>query len=94
LLNPWFEVALKATQLCVDAQSVMALRMMRLAAGGARAQGEAQRMVVEKIAAIAEAQAAAISAALDGHQDHVIVSKTLGAFDKRVRANKRRLSRG
>jgi hypothetical protein len=49
-------------------------------------------MVVEKIAAIAEAQAAAISAVLEGHQDHVIVSKTLGAFDKRVRANKRRLS--
>ena len=38
-------------------------------------------------------QAAAISAVLEGHQDHVIVSKTLGAFDKRVRANKRRLSR-
>ena len=93
LFNPWLEVAFKATQLCVDAQSVMALRMMRLAEGAARAQGEAQRMVVEKIAAIAEAQAAAISAVLDGHQDHVIVSKTLGAFDKRVRANKRRLSR-
>jgi hypothetical protein len=94
LFNPWLEVALKATQLCVDAQSVMALRMIRLAAGGARAQGEAQRMVVEKVAAIAEAQAAAITAALNGHQDHVIVTKTLGAFDRRVRANKRRLSRG
>jgi hypothetical protein len=93
LFNPWLEVALKATQLCVDAQSVVALRMIRLAAGGARAQGEAQRMVVEKVAAIAEAQAAAITAALNGHQDHVIVTKTLGAFDRRVRANKRRLSR-
>jgi hypothetical protein len=93
LFNPWFEVALKATQLCVDAQSVMTLRMIRLAAGGARAQGEAQRMVVEKIAAMAEAHAAAISAVLNGHQDHVVVTKTLSAFDKRVRANKRRLSR-
>jgi hypothetical protein len=77
----------------MDAQSVMALRMIRLAAGGSRAQGEAQRMIFEKIAAVAEAQAAAVTAVLDGHHDHVIVTKTLSAFDRRVRANKRRLSR-
>jgi hypothetical protein len=94
LFNPWLDVTLKAIQLGVDAQSVMMLRMIRLAAGGARAQSEAQRMVLEKIAAIAEAQTAAAAAILDGHEDHVIVTKTLGAFNKHVRANKRRLSRG
>jgi hypothetical protein len=93
LSNPWFDVAIKAMQLGVDAQNVMMLRMIRLAAGGAQAQSEAQRMVLEKITAVAEAQTAATSAILDGHEDHVIVSKTLGAFDKHVRANKRRLSR-
>jgi hypothetical protein len=94
VFNPWLDVAFKAIQLGFDAQSVIALRMIRLAAGGARAQGEAQRMVIEKVAAIAEAQTAAVLAMLNGHEDHVIVAKTLGAFDQRVRANKRRLSRG
>jgi hypothetical protein len=93
VFNPWFDVALKAIQLGIDAQSVIALRMIRLAAGGARAQSEAQRMVLEKITAITEAQTAATSAILNGHDDHVIVGKTLGAFNKHVRANKRRLSR-
>jgi hypothetical protein len=93
VFNPWLDVALKAMQLGVDAQSVMALRMIRLAAGGAQAQSEAQRMVLEKIAAVAEVQTAIASAILDGHEDHVVASKALGAFDKRVRANKRRLSR-
>jgi hypothetical protein len=93
VFNPWLDVALKAFQLGVDAQSVIALRMIRLAAGGARAQDEAQRMVIEKITAVADAQNAATSAILNGHQDHVVVAKTLGAFDKHVRANKRRLSR-
>jgi len=94
LFNPWLDVTFKTIQLAIDAQSVMMLRMMRLAAGGARAQSEAHRMVLEKIAAFAEAQTAAASAILDGHDDHVVVTKTLGAFDKHVRANKRRLSRG
>jgi hypothetical protein len=94
LFNPWLELTLKAIQLGIDAQSVIALRMIRLAAGGARAHSEAQRMVMEKFTAVAEAQTAAASAILNGHHDHVVVSKTLGAFDKRVRANKRRLSRG
>jgi hypothetical protein len=94
VFNPWFDVTLKAIQLGVEAQSVMALRMLRLAAGGARAQSEAQRMVFEKIAALAEAHTAATSAILNGHEDHVVVTKTLGAFKRRVSANRRRLSRG
>ena len=93
VFKPWLDVTLKAFQLGVEAQTVMALRMIRLAAGGAQAQSEVQRMVMEKIAAMAEAHTVATSAILDGHKDHVVVSKTLGAFKKRVRANKRRLSR-
>src|SRR5262245_19221495 len=42
------------------------MRLMRLAVGGALAQREAQRMVAEKIAASAEAQAAAITKMLMG----------------------------
>lgn len=93
MFNPWLDIALKAFQLSVEAQSVIALRMIRLAAGGARAQSEAQRMVIEKIAAMAEAQTAAASAILNGHEDHVAASKALGAFSRHVRANQRRLTR-
>jgi len=79
-------------QLGIEAQTVVALRMMRLAVGGAYAQDEAQRMVTEKIDALAEAQTAALTAMMNGDRDHVIAAKTLGAFKKRVRANRRRLS--
>jgi len=51
--NPWLAFTFKVFQLGLDAQSVIALRMGRLAAGGARSQAEASRMVVEKTAAFA-----------------------------------------
>ena len=50
-------------------------------------------MVSEKAAAAVEAQVAATAAAVAGHRDHVIAGKALKVFRKRVRANKRRLSR-
>jgi len=50
-------------------------------------------MAAEKIAAVAEAQAAVAAAVIAGRNNHVIAGKALGVFRKRVRANKRRLSR-
>ena len=93
MFNPWLDLSFKAFQLGLETQSVVALRMMRLASGGARAQTEARRMVSEKAAAAVEAQVAATAAAVAGHRDHVIAGKALKVFRKRVRANKRRLSR-
>jgi hypothetical protein len=93
MLNPWFSLSFKAVQLGIDAQNVMALRMMRLASGGTHAQNEMTRMVIEKATAAAEAQVAAVGAAMAGHQDHVIAGKALNVIRKRVGANKRRLSR-
>jgi hypothetical protein len=93
MYNPWLAFGFKAMQLGWDAQNVMALRMMRLAAGGARGQAEANRMVSEKVAAVAEAQAAAATAVITGRKSHVVAGKTLRVFGKRVRANKRRLTR-
>jgi hypothetical protein len=34
MFNPWLSIGLKAWQIALEAQSVMALRMPRLAAGG------------------------------------------------------------
>jgi hypothetical protein len=93
VLNPGFALSFKAVQLGIDAQNVMALRMMRLASGGTHAQNEMTRMVIEKATAAAEAQVAAVGAAMAGHQDHVVAGKALNVIRKRVGANKRRLSR-
>jgi hypothetical protein len=50
-------------------------------------------MIMEKTAAVAEAQFAAATAAAAGNADHVVANKALAVFRKRVRANRRRLSR-
>jgi hypothetical protein len=91
--NPWLSLSIKAWQIGLQAQSVIALRMLRMAAGGARAQAEASRMVVEKVLAAGEAQAATTVATMRGHKKHVVAGQALNAYGKRVRANRRRLSR-
>jgi hypothetical protein len=42
MFNPWFALSLKTVQMGTEAQSVIALRVLRMAAGGARAEAEAQ----------------------------------------------------
>ena len=91
-LNPWVVLTMRAFQLSWEAQSVIALRMMRLASGDVRGQAELNRMVVEKITAADEAQVAVAAAIMNGHKDHVIAGKALTVYKKRVRANRRRLS--
>jgi hypothetical protein len=93
LWNSWLALAGQTALLGMEAQQVMALRMMRLAAGGARGQAEAQRMVTEKFAALAEAQAAAFAGAIGGGKPVNAGKKALGVYRKRVRANRRRLTR-
>ncbi len=91
--NPWLDWSLKAFEFGLDAQRVIALRMLRVAAGGTVGQAELNRMVIEKISALAEAQAAVAMAVIDGHDDHAVADKVLRVYHKRVRANRRRLSR-
>jgi hypothetical protein len=91
MFNPWLTLSFRAVQMGIEAQSVVALRMLRFASGGARS--EATRMVAEKVAAAAKAQAVAAAAAVSGRKPHIIAGKALNVYKKRVRANKRRLSR-
>jgi hypothetical protein len=93
MFNPWFALTFKTMQLGLDAQSVIALRMMRLASGGAKTKAEMSRMMIEKASAVAEAQVAATAAVMAGRKVHVVAGKALNVFRKRVKANKRRLSR-
>jgi hypothetical protein len=46
--NAWLSLSLKAFQLGIEAQNVIALRMLPVAAGGTKAQTEANRVVTEK----------------------------------------------
>jgi hypothetical protein len=79
--------------MCWEAQTVMFLRSLRMAQGGAQAQAEARRMVTEKVAALAEAQVAATVATLKGSKKHRVAKKALGVYAGRVRRNRRRLSK-
>jgi len=79
--------------MCWEAQAVMFLRCLRIAQGGARAEAETTRMITEKVAALAEAQVTATAAALTGSRKHGIAKKTLGVYARRVRRNRRRLSK-
>jgi hypothetical protein len=58
VFNPWLAY-FQLAQAAWDANVVVAMRLMRLASGGALAQREARRMIAEKGVAIAEAQMAA-----------------------------------
>jgi hypothetical protein len=94
IYNAWFALSLQATRLTWEAQTVAALRLMRIASVSARGRrSETHRMVAEKIAALTEAQAAAAAAAVSGGGGHRVAKKVLGVYKRRVRRNKKRLAR-
>jgi len=89
--NPWLTLG-EATMLAAEAQSVIALRLARLARGGKRAQAEAARMIIEKGTAFLAAQAAA-AAVLPIGGATLAADTVITTYRRSVRANHRRLSR-
>jgi len=83
----WFDVAM----LAVEAQQVMALRMMRLCLGGAAADAEARRAVSEKSMAATSAGLAAATGLATGRSGTAIARQAVRGYRKRVGANRRRL---
>lgn len=90
--NPWFGIGLDAWSLAFEAGSVVALRTLKLAAGGAAAEAEAARMVAEKVEAGLALQAKAVSGGLGGSPAGA-AARTLAHYRRKVRANRRRLSK-
>ena len=84
----WFDAARFAT----EAQWVIALRMLRLAGGGTAATTEAQRMIVEKMIAGAQAQIAAGTALATGGGSRGAMRAAAKPYRRAVRANRRRLT--
>ncbi len=91
--NPWLKVGWDAWSLGVESSSVIGLRTLKIAAGGAGADAESRRMVEEKLRAAAEWQAMAMTGAL-GLSPHRAAAKTLAHYRRKVLANRRRLSKG
>jgi len=91
--NPWFAVSMRNACLVWEAQGVIALRLMRLGLGGAKAQSEATRMVSEKFAALGEAQAVIAAGAIRGQSGQRVANKVVSVYRKRVRGNRRRLAK-
>lgn len=86
----WFDLSLDAWGATIEAQQVIALRLAKIAAGGEAAVRESQRMVSEKAATAVKVQGAAVVAALTG-DSAAIPSRTVAAYRRKVRANRRRL---
>jgi hypothetical protein len=55
MLKSWVKLTSDAALLGFEAQQVIGLRLLRIAAGGEAASFESERMVTEKIAAFGEA---------------------------------------
>ena len=82
--NAWFSLSSQAALLGFEAQSVMALRFIRFAAGGPLARSETGRMIAEKVQALGEAQTAAAIAVIGGRNSRHVAKKVLGVYKKRV----------
>jgi hypothetical protein len=84
---------LQLTLLAVEAQLVIGLRVMRLMAGGARAEAELFRMTSEKAVAATAAMLDTAGAMAAGKSGDAIARQILRGYRRRVRANHRRLTR-
>jgi hypothetical protein len=91
--NPWMSYAFAASRMSMEASMVIGLRLAKLAQGGPAGMVEAQKMVAEKAAAAVEAQLAAAMALATGGTQHAAATKALTGYRRRVRANRKRLSR-
>lgn len=90
--NPWVRVGLDLWMLGAESASVIALRGMKLMAGGPGAEAEARRMVTEKVVAAQALQAMAVSGAL-GFAAPQAADRSIKHYRRVVRANRRRLTK-
>lgn len=91
--NPWIGLGWDAWMLGAEAATVIGLRTLKIATGGAAAEREAHRMVEEKAAAAQALQVMAMTGAL-GFTAPQAARKTIKHYRRKVRANRRRLAKG
>lgn len=89
----WPATLMNAWALGLEASTVIGLRTMVLAGGGAKAQAEAVRMTTEKITAAADIGLSFWTGGLPMAPDRA-TRAVVKRYRAKVRANRRRLSRG
>ena len=90
----WFMKAwMDAVKFNLEVQSVVAMRLMKIAAGGTKGEAESTRMVQEKVEAAVAAQTAGTLALAKGKGVAAATKAAMAPVKKRVRANRKRLSR-
>ena len=87
----WARLAIDSWALGMDAGAVMWLRTLRIMAGGARGNREAQAMVDEKLAASLEMASRMMLRPVTGP---AAARHALAPYASRIRANRKRLGRG
>ena len=87
-IKPWME----AVKFNLEVQSVVSMRLMKIAAGGAEAAAEYTRMIQEKATAAAAAQTAGSLALAKGRSMNAATKAAMVPVKNKVRANRKRLS--
>lgn len=88
-----FRIFAQMTQIAIDSQVVIGLRVAGMMGLMSQSPGEPFRMVAEKQAAASESMFAIVKAASSGASADRVVSAALRPYGKRTRANSRRLTR-
>jgi len=86
----WPRLYLSLWFLTLEASHVILLRTFAIAAGGAHAKAEIDRMVDEKVKALYALQSLLITGAL-GSTTSTMATRSVAHYRKAVRANRRRL---
>ena len=87
-MNTWIE----SVRFAREVQSVISMRLLRIAQGGPDAAVEANLMVAEKLDALADAEVAILRALSDGEGIFVVAERAYAPMRSRVHANSDRLS--
>ncbi len=90
--NSWFRLWWDMGSLGVESSAVIALRLAKISTGGPAADRESTLMVDEKVAAASDLYFKAMTGAL-GFAGPTVLAKTLTHYRRKVRANRRRLSK-
>nr|WP_298682198.1 hypothetical protein [uncultured Dongia sp.] len=90
--NPWFRASFDLFSLGLEVATVMTLRTAKIALGGAAGETESRRMVQEKIDSALDLQTRFMTGQM-GTDGPAAMSKTVTHYRRKVRANRRRLSK-
>jgi len=92
LYSTWLGLTMDSWRLAAESQAVIGLRMVKLATGDAASAREAELMISEKLQTAAQVQTQFFSDAMSSGGP-TAARRPLAHYRRKVRANRRRLSR-